>query len=402
LLRVTAIGVCALLGSGVHHLAAQTDLTSCLATLRATRSGQRVAPATWALLDSTASDPEVLAQLDAQPEFRLPVWDYLAVMADDERVRDGQAALAREQRTFDTLEARYGVDKFAIAAVWGVESNFGRGVGAYSVLRSLATLACRGRRQPYFRGELYSALRIVQAGHIRASEFRGSWAGAFGQTQFMPGVFEGRAVDFDGDGRRDLIGNSSDALASAANYLRAAGWVRGLAWGREVRVPASIDPRAVSWRQRTRTVSAWAAAGVARMDGAPLGDAAMPGEVRAALFAPAGRSGPVFLVTRNLEAIWRYNAAESYTIAIAHLADRLRGGGALRTPWPTDDPGLSREDRRALKRALLARGHAIGEPDALLTPATRDAVRREQARLGMPVTGRPGQRLLQALCDSSR
>jgi lytic murein transglycosylase len=353
------------------------------------------------LLDSVTVDGDVLRQLDAQPEFRLPVWDYVAVMADQERVDDGVSAMRAQRAVLDGVVARYRVDAETLAALWGVESNFGRGTGAFPVLRSLATLGCRGRRQGYFRNELFAALRIVQRGDILPAEFRGSWAGAFGQTQFMPGAFEGRAVDFDGDGRRDLIGNAGDALASAANYLRAAGWIPGLPWGVEVRLPPSVDPRADGGRRATRTLEVWRARGVTRVDGRALDTWGPALATRAALFAPAGRTGPVFLVTRNFVAIFRYNASESYTLAIAHLSDRLRGSGALVTAWPTDDPGLSRADRRELQTLLQRRGHTIGTVDGLLTPLTKTAIRAEQARLGEPVTGRPGQKLLRTLRASA-
>jgi lytic murein transglycosylase len=262
------------------------------------------------------------------------------------------------------------------------------------VLRSLATLSCEGRRQTYFRREFLSALRIVQSGNIGAEDFKGSWAGAFGQTQFMPGSFERLAVDGNGDGRRDIIGSRADALASAANYLRNAGWRAGRPWGVEVRLPESrrgpIRARG-GWRRARRTLRAWGALGLKRVDGT-----ALAGETQAGLFAPAGPTGPVFLVTRNFEAVYRYNAAESYTLAVAHLADRLRGRGPLATPWPTDDLGLSRAERRELQQLLIDRGHAI-RVDGLLLAPTREAVKAEQQRLGHEVTGRPGQKLLEAL-----
>ncbi len=373
----------------------------CLQALRGSRRARGIAPATWALLRGVRPDTAVLAQLNAQPEFTLPIWDYVAVMADDERVRDGQERLIRYRAIFDTVAMRYGVDAETVAAVWGIESNFGRGVGTFRVLPSLATLSCAGRRQAYFRGELLSALRIVQAGHIPAEQFYGSWAGAFGQTQFMPGIFWGRAVDFDGDGRRDLMSNTGDALASTANYLKQAGWQRGVPWGIEVRLPksdsASFDLRGEGRRIR-RTLAVWAGRGLVRIDGTALLTGA-DSTLAAGLFTPAGPTGPAFLVTSNFEAVYRYNAAVGYTLAILHLADRMRGGGPIVAPWPTDDLGLSRIERRELQSLLLARGHDIGPINGLLTPPVRDAVRAEQRRLGQVVSGRPGQQLLTALRD---
>lgn len=387
---------------GTMPVAARADapFAECLAGLRASRAGRRISEATWATLAGVTPDSAVLTQLNSQPEFRLPVWDYVAVMADSERVSDGRRELAARRATFDAVTQRFGVDAETVAAVWGVESNFGRNTGAFNVLRSLATLSCIGRRQDYFKWEFFAALRIVEAGHIPADRFMGSWAGAFGQTQFMPGIFESRAVDFDGDGRRDLMTNVGDALASTANYLRIAGWRPGLTWGVEVALPARdgvpFSTRGEGRRVR-RPVSTWAARGVTRVDGAPLVGDGLPADADAGLFTPAGPAGPAFLVTRNFEAIFRYNAAESYALAIAHLSDRLRGGGAIVARWPTDDPGLSRAERRELQTILIARGHRIDTVDGLLLPQTTAAVRAEQQRLGQAVTGRPGQRLLGAL-----
>ncbi len=375
----------------------------CLATLRASHSARRISAATWEHVRGVRPDSQVLAQLDAQPEFRLPIWDYTAVMVDQQRVDDGIERLTQHRDIFESISRRYAVDASVLAAVWGVESNFGRGIGTFSVLRSLATLSCAGRRQRYFRGELLAALRIVQAGHIPPGEFLGSWAGAFGQTQFMPGVFWGRAVDFDGDGRRDLMTNAGDALASAANYLRLAGWRPGVPWGIEVRLPvaserATFDARAEGRRIR-RPIATWIARGFVRVDGAPLALIPADSQLAMGLFLPSGALGPAFLVSSNFEAVYRYNAAESYTLAILHLSDRLKGGSEFVTPWPTDDLGLSRLERRELQTLLLERGHAIGAVDGLLTPVTRAAVRVEQERLGHAQTGRPGQKLLGALRD---
>lgn len=406
LLRVALVVLLAILGcplpvSGASRRARSVDpFDRCLQRLRVSRRGRRITPATWTALNGVRPDSGVLAQLDAQPEFTLPVWDYVAVMADDERVHDGLQQLATHRVIFDSVARRFHVDAETVAAVWGIESNFGRGMGTLPVLRSLATLACAGRRQKYFRGELIAALEIVQAGHIAPARFLGSWAGAFGQTQFMPGVFWWRAVDYDGDGRRDLMDNTGDALASTANYLHQAGWVAGMPWGIEVRIPDGDSAAAFTHgegRRVRRPLREWMARGVTRVTGAPLAATASDSALQAGFFAPAGAGGPAFLVTSNFSAIFSYNAAESYALAIAHLSDRLRGGGAFQRPWPTDDPGLSRADRRELQTLLIGRGYAIGRIDGLLAPVTRAAVRTEQERLGQPATGRPGQRLLAAL-----
>jgi lytic murein transglycosylase len=283
------------------------------------------------------------------------------------------------------------VDPATVVAVWGVESNFGQSFGNAPLVQSLGTLSCLGRRQPYFRTEFYAALRILQAGHIAPEQFKGSWAGAFGHTQFMPSTFERLAVDFDGDGRADLMNSTADALASTANFLAKAGWQSGLPWGFEVKLPPDLPTRGEG-RRAKRPMSEWAARGLVRADGSPL-----PATGSAGLMLPAGERGPAFLVTRNFDAIYSYNAAESYGLALAHLADRLRGGGPFATPWPTDDPGLSRAERRELQTLLTARGHDIGAIDGMLGEKTRAAVRAEQQRLGMEPSGRAGQKLLKAL-----
>lgn len=380
--------------------AAADPFDDCLVRLQRTAAGRRISAATWRHVDGVRPDLTVLAALNAQPEFTMRVWDYLAVMVDEERVADGQRLMKQHQAIFDTVSRKYGVDAVVIAAIWGLESNFGRGTGTVAVIPALATLSCAGRRQAYFRGELVSALRIVQAGELAADRFRGSWAGAFGQTQFMPSTFWWRAVDFDGDGRRDLMDNLGDALASTANYLQQSGWRAGVPWGVEVRLPGGDSARQFArgeGRRIRRPVSTWAARGVTRADGSPLRAPSFDAELPVGLFMPAGPSGPAFLVTSNFGVVFSYNGAESYALAVVHLADRLRGGGPFVTPWPTDDLGLSRADRRELQQLLAARGHDTGPPAAILTPKIIAAVRVEQQRRGVPVTGRPGQQLLAAL-----
>lgn len=333
----------------------------------------------------------VIGNLDAQPEFKTPIWDYLAVLVDEERVSDGRSRLQTHAEALQRVQQRYGVDPATVVAVWGVESNFGQGLGRTPIVQSLATLSCFGRRQTYFRTEFLAALRILQAGHFAPERFVGSWAGAFGQTQFMPSTFERLAVDFDGDGRADLFDNASDALASTANFLREAGWRSELPWGFEVKLPAGFST-AGEGRRTKRPSAEWRARGLRRADGS-----AIPDGLNLGLLAPAGAQGPAFLVSRNFDALYSYNAAESYGLAIAHLADRLRGGGPFATPWPTDDPGLSRAERRELQTLLIARGHDIGSVDGQLGEKTRAAVRLEQTRLGMDADGRAGQKLLKAL-----
>ena len=379
-------------------LAAQeADFARCLASIRSSTDGRRLTADTWERHASGLQpDPRVIAQQQGQPEFTLPIWDYIAVMVDDERIADGQRVMAEHRATLDAIEQRYRVDQAVLVAIWGIESNYGRGAGVYEVLRSLATLSCHGRRQAYFRGEFLAALRAVQKGEIDGDRFFGSWAGAFGQVQFMPGSYEWLAVDFDADGRRDILHNVGDALASAANFLRRRGWRPGTPWGMEVRLPDEFNARGEG-RRVQRTLATWTARGVRRVDGSRLVSTDLPSATSAGLHLPAGPKGPAFLVFNNFTSIYRYNASEAYSLAIVHLADRLRGGATFATSWPTDDLGLSRAERRELQSLLAARGHDVGAPSGVLTAGTRAAVRQEQQRLGHEVTGRPGQRLLRAL-----
>ena len=378
---------------GLPAQAQNPEFASCLNSLRAPAQAAGVQDATFTQhTRGLLPDMSVIDKLNVQPEFSTPIWDYLAGLVDDERVSDGQAQLQRHASTLAQVQQRYGVDPATVVAVWGVESNYGQTFGKYPLVQALGTLSCFGRRQAYFRGEFYSTLRILQAGHIAPERLVGSWAGAFGHTQFMPSTFERLAVDFDGDGRRDLMDNTADALASTANFLAKAGWQNGQPWGFEVRLPAGFSA-AGEGRRTKRSMAEWSGRGVRLTDGAALPAGLGP----AGLLAPAGPGGPAFLVLRNFDAIYSYNAAESYGLAIAHLSDRLRGAGPFTTAWPTDDPGLSRAQRRELQGLLLLRGHDIGEVDGMLGDKSRVAIRAEQTRLGQAVNGRGGMRLLQAL-----
>lgn len=372
----------------------QEAFDDCLRGLRPTAAAQGVTASTFdAHAASLIPDMGVLELLDAQPEFSTPIWDYLAALVDTQRVRDGQDMLATHGPLLDRVTKHYGVDAPTIVAVWGVESDYGKTFGKRPLLQSLATLSCFGRRQPFFRGEFFATLELVQSGDLDANGLTGSWAGAFGHTQFMPSTYQRIAVDGDGDGRRDLVGSIPDALASTANYLKKAGWRSGEPWGYEVKLPTDFDA-ALAGRRSKRPLNDWISRGVKRIDGTPI----TPSERQSGILLPAGITGPAFIVFRNFDAIYSYNAAESYALAIATLSDRLRGGGPLVAKWPTDDPGLGREERKQLQELLLARGHAIGEADGMIGTLTRRAIMAEQQRLGMqPQDGRAGQKILQAL-----
>lgn len=373
-------------------VAQAASFDSCLAALRqaATGAGASQSVVSRALHGATP-DEKVLRLSRSQPEFKTPIWDYFAVLIDDERVRDGQAMMRRHDPLLRSVETTYGIDRHVIAAVWGIESDYGREPGDFFLPHALATLACHsGRRREFWRGELIAALKLVDRGDLDLSHLRGSWAGAFGHTQFIPSTYERLAVDFDGDGRRDLVNSVADALASTANYLRRAGWKPREPFMIEVKVPAGY--KGTSGRTKRTSLSDWARRGVVRADGRPLS-----GVAHAGLLLPAGAGGPGFLVFRNFDSIYAYNQAESYALAIAHLADRLAGYPALRTRWPTDDPGLSRAERLHLQRLLLASGYDIGEADGKIGPVTRAAIAEAERRFGIAPTGRAGRRIYQAL-----
>lgn len=370
---------------------AHADFQSCLAGLRVTAAAGGVSTQTFdQATRGLQPNPDVIASSMAQPEFKTPIWDYLAGLVDDERVADGQANMRKWAQAFASAQSRFGVDPATVAAVWGVESNFGQAFGNRPIVQSLATLSCDGRRQAYFRTEFVSALKILQAGDIDPAQFKGSWAGAFGHTQFMPSTFLRIAVDGDGDGRRDLIGSVPDALASTANYLHKAGWQTGGTWGFEVQLPDGYN--GPSGRTKKQPMAVWAGHGIRRIDGRPLGEGS------AGLLLPAGPQGPAFLVTRNFDAIYGYNAAESYALAISLLSDRLRGQPGLRTPWPTDDPGLSRADRREVQTRLVQRGYDLqGKIDGVVGDKTREAIADFQGKSGLKPDGRASVSVLTAL-----
>ena len=392
LLGGLALGLALLAASG----AGASSFSDCLASLRGAAQASGVEAATFdKVTRGLTPNPDVLAMSQVQPEFKTPIWDYLAGLVDDERVRDGQAMMARYSQALALAQSRFGVDPATVTAVWGVESDFGRSFGTRPVVQSLATLACSShRRASYFRGELFAALKIIQHGDIDPAQFNGSWAGAFGHTQFMPSTFLATAVDLDGDGRKDLINSAPDAVGSTANYLRKGGWVSGLEWGFEVRLPEHYA--GPSGRTHKEPMAAWAGRGVTRVNGEHL-----PGGGSAGLLLPAGPSGPAFLVTRNFDAIYSYNAAESYALAIALLSDRLRGRHGLVTAWPTNDPGLSRADRREMQTLLMRRGYDLdGKADGVIGTKTKQAITDFQAKSGLHPDGRACVSVLTALRGS--
>lgn len=375
--------------------AAASEFSSCVANLKnaAVRSGVSPALANKAL-DVPEPSERVLRVSKVQPEFKTPIWDYLGFLVDEQRVEDGRAKMQEHDPVLRAAEQRFGVDRHVIAAVWGVETDYGRKIGRNFLPHALATLTCRGgRREEFWRRQLIAALKLVERGDLPLDDLYGSWAGAFGQTQFIPTTYESLAVDFDGDRRRDLVNSVPDALGSTANYLKRGGWRTGEPWMIEVKVPPGY--RGPSGRENKAAISTWTQRGVVRADGVPLS-----GGGQAGLLLPAGPKGPAFLVFKNFDVIYSYNRAESYALAISHLADRLAGYPPFRTPWPTDDPGLSRAERLQLQKLLLANGYDIGEADGQIGPITRAAIAEAEKNLGMPQTGRAGRKIYSALGGS--
>ena len=369
---------------------ARAEWSSCLSRLRAAAAGAGVGQQTIASATNGLVPNDAVSFMDKQPEFTTPVWDYVAGLVDEERVDEGRVMLHQHSRALHAAESRYGVDAPTIVAVWGVESDFGKSFGKRPVVQSLATLACEApRRNDYWRKEFIAALKILDHGDIAPEEFYGSWAGAFGHTQFMPSTFLGMAVDLDGDGRRNIASSAADSLGSTANYLRKSGWRSGMPWGFEVRLPEGYS--GPSGRKGRQSMGLWRSRGVTRLDGGGLG------EGTAALLLPAGRNGPAFLVTKNFDAVYAYNASESYALAICVLSDRLRGRPGIQTPWPTDDPGLSRAERRELQALLTRSGYEVGEPDGVIGTKTKEAIADFQSRAGLQRNGRAGLKVLNAL-----
>lgn len=344
-----------------------------------------------AALGGLEPDRSILALLDSQPELDRAVWDYLDLIVSDERIMRGRAKLAEHEALLDSIEAAHGVDRHILVAIWGIESTFGDKIGSRGVVRSLATLACcGGRRARYGEEQLLAALRIVERGDQTAADMVGSWAGAMGQTQFIPTTFDAFAVDFDRDGRRDLWTNAADALASTANYLVQSGWQAGEPWGEEATVPRRFDFAATA--DVHQSSEAWRFLGVRPV----LGRSRLQSP-RTALLMPVGARGPAFLVTTNFRAILRYNNAVPYALAVGHLADRLAAGPPFSGIWPRDERPLLGPEREELQRLLNRNGYLAGAVDGIVGPATKAAVRAYQQGLGVPADGYPTVELLERL-----
>jgi membrane-bound lytic murein transglycosylase B len=337
-------------------------------------------------------DLRIMDLVDAQPEFTKAVWDYLDILVTDERLALGREVLTTHRAAFDAMEKAYGIDRYIVAAIWGIETKYSTQRGDRSVLRSTATLACVGRRQAYFKDEFLSALEILHHGDLTPEQMKGSWAGAFGATQFMPTAFKKNAVDFDGNGRRDIVDSVADIVASTANKFKKDGWKSGETWGYEVEVPRGFN-FALADRSKNMTIAQWEKLGIRRAGGKPFPRSSDT----AFLLVPGGADGPGFLMLHNFRVIMRYNPAEAYALAIGHFADRLRGGAPLVQAWPREERVLTRAERLELQQLLSQRGFYRGEPDGNLGTGTREAVRSFQASIGAPADGFASSSVLERL-----
>ncbi len=342
-------------------------------------------------------DPDILLGASGQPEFIKPIWEYLDATVSDARINTGRSKLIEWAHVLDAIERGYGVDRHIVLAIWGIESSYGAVLDdptvVKSVIRSLATLACRDpNRVDLWREQFFAALRILERGDIALDRMTGSWAGAMGHTQFMPTTYLTHAVDFDGDGRRDIWGNVSDALASAANYLRASGWRSGERWGYEVELPQGFD-YTLADDMTNRPVSEWARLGVRLA----WGGAFPSDDEKVVLTLPAGARGPAFLLLPNFRVLLQYNNSTAYALSVGHLADRLRGSGAFVRPWPREDRTLTVSERTELQVLLERRGFAVGSHDGRVGPKTRAAIRAYQGSRGLAPDGYADAGLLERL-----
>ncbi|MFQ6553671.1 lytic murein transglycosylase [Aestuariibius insulae] len=364
-----------------------------IAAFRSRAIERGIAPATLdAAFRGAGYLPGVVERDRNQTEFRRSFEDYLAIVASEEKVAQGRRAFQRQQSLLAQIEARYGVAADVVAAIWGVESNYGVRRGSIPVISATSTLAFDGRRGRFFEQQLMAALRILQNGDIDAARMTGSWAGAMGHTQFIPTTFETYGVDFEGDGRRDIWSDDpTDGLASAAAYLSRSGWQRGRPAAIEVRLPQGFAP-SLTGRNTRRSTDAWIGSGVKTATGTTL-----PDHGSASILIPSGPAGPAFLVYRNFSVLLRYNNSENYALGVSYLSQRIRGGSGLIAEFPPDRFGLTIDMRRDLQRRLTAAGYDTGGTDGVIGPKSEAAIRAYQQAAGLPVNGQPSASLLRRL-----
>ncbi len=363
---------------------------------RARATAQGIAAATFdRAFDGVAVNARVLERDRNQAEFSRALWDYLDSAVSDTRVANGRAAFDRHRDILSRIERRYGVEAEVVVAVWGLESAYGAMRGETDIIAAMATLAYEGRRRDFFEEQLIAALRILQAGDVSPRQMVGSWAGAMGHTQFMPTSYLEHAVDFDGNGRRNIWSDDPvDALASTANYLRNHGWTTGQPWGMEVRLPDGFD-YALTGERVKRDAGFWNAQGVRLADGGRV-----PDHGEASILLPAGHRGVALVIYDNFHVIERYNPADAYVIAVGHLSDRIAGGPAFRGGWPRGDRALSFAEREELQRRLMQGGFHRHNVDGIVGPETIESVRRFQSAIGWVPDGYASLRVLERLRGS--
>ncbi len=397
LMKAMLIATALLIGSAAAALA-DPGFDRWVQEFRPTALRSGVSAATYdRAMGGLQPDTSVLRNASSQAEFVKPIWSYLDSAVSAGNISQGRAKKAEWGRTLDAIERKYGVDQHIVLAIWGMESSYGAVLRnnkiVKPVIRSLATLAYADRaRADYGRTQLIAALKILQRGDTSKDRMTGSWAGAMGHTQFIPTTYQDHAVDFTGDGRRDIWDTIPDALASTANYLRASGWEKGKTWGYEVSLPRGFDYRLAD-EETERRLGQWAKLGVARPSGRDFPRA----RDKATLILPAGANGPAFLMLKNFDVIKRYNNATSYALGVGHLADRIMGGGGFSASWPRNDKPLSRTQKTELQTLLNRRGFDTKGIDGKVGPATRAAIRDFQSRAGLVADGYATQGLLQRL-----
>lgn len=335
--------------------------------------------------------PDVVRKDRHQNEFTKTIWDYLDSAVSASRISAGQAALKKNAAALDRIEAAYGVDSRVVLAIWGLESAYGAVRGDIGTIEALATLAYDGRRGAFFEGQLIAALHILQAGDVTAGDMRGSWAGAMGHTQFMPTSFLTTAVDFNGDGRRDIWSDDPvDALASTAAYLAKNGWEKGKPWGVEVVLPEGFDYTQTT-EKVTKTPAEWQALGVRAVSGD------LPDAGAGSILLPGGARGVAFMIFQNFRVIETYNSADAYVIAVGHLGDRIMGAPEFAGSWPRDLRALSYDERIELQQRLTAAGFDTLGVDSKMGPRTIAAIMGFQASVGLRADGFPSLDVLDRL-----